>query len=49
MILSLLLFAPQPTERLYSTWIGGSLLASLAAFKSMLISKADYHEHGARL
>eukprot|EP01036_Dinobryon_divergens_P022714 gene22714-30997_t len=38
-----------PTERLYSTWIGGSLLASLAAFKSMLISKADYHEHGARL
>ena len=38
-----------PPERLFSTWIGGSILASLSTFKNMWISKADYHEHGARL
>lgn len=36
-----------PPERLYSTWIGGSILASLATFKSMWVSKADYLEKGA--
>ena len=38
-----------PPERLFSTWIGGSILASLSTFKNMWISKADYLEHGARL
>jgi len=35
-----------PPERKYSTWIGGSILASLATFKTMWVSKADYQEHG---
>jgi centractin len=38
-----------PPERLYSTWIGGSIMASLSTFKTMWISKAAYAEHGARL
>jgi len=38
-----------PPERLYSTWIGGSILASLATFKSMWVSKAEYLESGNRL
>lgn len=38
-----------PPERLFSTWIGGSILASLSTFKSMWISKADYQEHGSRI
>ena len=38
-----------PPERLYTTWMGGSILASLATFKSTWISKKDYQEHGARL
>ena len=38
-----------PPERLYSTWIGGSILASLSTFKTMWVNKQDYHESGARL
>lgn len=38
-----------PPERLFSTWIGGSILASLSTFKNMWITKADYLEHGARM
>jgi centractin len=38
-----------PPERLFSTWIGGSILASLSTFKSMWITKANYLEHGSRL
>lgn len=38
-----------PPERLYSTWIGGSILASLSTFKSMWISKKNYQEEGNRL
>lgn len=38
-----------PPERLYSTWVGGSILGSLSTFRSMWISKADYLEQGARL
>lgn len=38
-----------PPERLFSTWIGGSILASLATFKNMWISKSDYLEHGSRI
>lgn len=36
-----------PPERLYSTWIGGSILASLSTFRSMWVSKSDYLEQGA--
>ena len=35
-----------PPERILSTWIGGSILASLATFKQMWITKKDYEEHG---
>ena len=38
-----------PPERLYSTWIGGSILASLSTFKSMWITKAEYLEHGSKI
>ncbi|QQP35536.1 Beta-centractin, partial [Caligus rogercresseyi] len=31
-----------PQERLYSTWIGGSILASLDTFKKMWVSKREY-------
>jgi len=37
-----------PQERLYSTWIGGSILASLENFKKMWISKREYEEEGVR-
>ncbi|XP_063163153.1 alpha-centractin isoform X2 [Candoia aspera] len=33
-----------PQERLYSTWIGGSILASLDTFKKMWVSKKEYEE-----
>ncbi|KAM3267588.1 hypothetical protein P3S67_032217 [Capsicum chacoense] len=35
-----------PPERKYSTWIGGSIFASLATFQKMLIAKAEYDESG---
>ena len=35
-----------PPERLFSAWIGGSVLASLSSFKNMWISKKDYSEMG---
>ncbi|KAH9312208.1 hypothetical protein KI387_027243, partial [Taxus chinensis] len=35
------------TERRYSVWIGGSILASLGSFQQMWFSKAEYEEHGA--
>lgn len=35
-------------RRLYSTWIGGSILASLDTFKKMWVSKKEYEEDGAR-
>jgi len=37
-----------PQERLYSTWIGGSILASLDTFKKMWVSKREYDEDGHR-
>ncbi|KAA0704347.1 Beta-centractin Actin-related protein 1B [Triplophysa tibetana] len=37
-----------PQERLYSTWIGGSILASLDTFKKMWVSKKEYEEDRAR-
>jgi len=36
-----------PPERKYSTWMGGSILASLTTFKKMWISADDYEEDGA--
>lgn len=38
-----------PPERLLTAWIGGSILASLSTFKTMWVSKKDYHEHGPRI
>jgi actin len=35
-----------PPERKYSTWIGGSILASLGTFEQMWITKAEYDEFG---
>jgi actin beta/gamma 1 len=35
-----------PSERKYSVWIGGSMLASLSTFQEMWISKAEYDESG---
>ena len=35
-----------PAERLYSTWMGGSILASLEAFKRIWITKKEYTEEG---
>lgn len=38
-----------PKERLYSTWIGGSILASLDTFKKMWISKREYETDGVKV
>ncbi|GAB2231216.1 hypothetical protein Droror1_Dr00027505 [Drosera rotundifolia] len=34
------------TERRFSVWIGGSILASLGSFQQMWFSKAEYEENG---
>ncbi|CAN6690793.1 unnamed protein product [Malus baccata var. baccata] len=41
------LVAGNSTERRFSVWIGGSILASLGSFQQMWFSKAEYEEHGA--
>lgn len=49
--LILILFSTQmaaPQERLYSTWIGGSILASLDTFRQMWVSKREWDEEGVR-
>lgn len=33
-----------PPERLYSTWIGGSILAGLSTFRKMYVGIDDWHE-----
>lgn len=38
-----------PKERLYSTWIGGSILASLDTFKKMWITKREYESEGVKV
>ena len=38
---------PSPLERRFSTWIGGSILASLGTFQQMWMSRAQYEEVGA--
>jgi centractin len=35
-----------PPERKYTTWIGGSILASLGTFSTMWVSAAEYKEYG---
>ena len=35
-----------PSYRNYSSWIGGSILASLSTFQQMWISKSEYREQG---
>jgi len=35
-----------PPERKFSVWIGGSILASLATFQQMWITRAEYDEFG---
>jgi len=35
-----------PPERILSTWIGGSILASLGIFKKMWVSRKEYDEAG---
>jgi actin-like protein 6A len=37
---------PVPIERKFSSWIGGSILASLGSFHQMWISKQEYDEFG---
>lgn len=36
----------EPSNRQHTTWIGGSLLASLSTFLDMCISKYEYDENG---
>lgn len=38
-----------PQDRLYSTWMGGSILAALDTFKKMWVSKKEYDESGQRI
>lgn len=38
-----------PPERMNSTFVGGSILASLATFKSMWVSRAEFEEHGSAI
>jgi len=35
-----------PPDRLLSTWMGGSILAALATFKKMWVSREEYDEDG---
>ena len=35
-----------PAERMHSAWIGGSILASLTAFRDSLYTKEEYAEYG---
>jgi centractin len=38
-----------PPDRVNSAFVGGSILGSLATFKSMWTSKTDYEEHGSNI
>eukprot|EP00731_Ephydatia_muelleri_P020381 Em0013g108a len=38
-----------PQDRLFSTWMGGSILAALDTFKKMWVSKKEYDESGPRV
>mmetsp|Transcript_14127 Transcript_14127/g.38206 ORF Transcript_14127/g.38206 Transcript_14127/m.38206 type:complete len:438 (+) Transcript_14127:3436-4749(+) len=43
------LMPANPLERRFSTWIGGSILASLGSFQQLWMSRKEYEEHGASL
>lgn len=38
-----------PPDRMNSTWVGGSILASLSTFPQLCITKAEYEEYGPAL
>jgi centractin len=38
-----------PPERLYSPYVGGSILASLATFRHLWVDRAAYEEHGSNI
>ena len=38
-----------PPDRHFSTWIGGSILASLEVFDDLLITKAQYDNYGPKI
>lgn len=38
-----------PPQRLYSTWVGGSILAALPSFSSLCVSKSAFLEEGPHL
>lgn len=38
-----------PAERMYSVWLGGSILASLSTFQTMWITKQEYDECGPQI
>jgi centractin len=38
-----------PPERTYSAWTGGSILASLATFKNMWVTKSEWEEYGSNI
>ena len=33
-------------ERAHSSWVGGSIVASMRNFENLLMTKKDYEEHG---
>jgi centractin len=35
-----------PTDRLFTTWTGGSILAGLSTFRKIWVTKAEYEEKG---
>lgn len=35
-----------PRNRIYSAWIGGSIVSQLSTFKNMCISREEYDETG---
>lgn len=38
-----------PSERMFTVWIGGSVISSLSTFQTMWISKKEYDEIGTRV
>jgi len=38
-----------PPERMYSVWIGGSILASLKTFQRMWVTRREYKQYGAQV
>ena len=38
-----------PPERMFSVWIGGSILSSLKSFEKMWITQKEYRESGSQI